>query len=95
MPRLAVITLLALAFLLGLWLVWPAKIDPAYWDTPPAPELTGPLEPRGRLGDAEEIGRGVIENSEDIAIDAQGRVYASQIDGRILRLTEGDRRLVR
>lgn len=55
------------------------------WNPPRAPDLSGPYTPNVRLDDAElwEIpdGRG----PEDVAIDAEGRVYTGLDDGRILR----------
>jgi sugar lactone lactonase YvrE len=77
-----------LAGLILVWLIWPNRVDPAYWQEPEAPALTGPLEPRGRLQDAELIGRGLIATSEDIAIDDDGAVYASQHAGSVARLIE-------
>lgn len=85
--RLLFIVLAILTGLGLLWLAWPSRVDPAYWAEPEPPALTGVLEPRGRLADAEEIGRGQILNSEDIALGPDGAVYASQIDGSIARLT--------
>ena len=88
MARIFTITLALLIGLLGLLLIWPAKVDPAYWEEPVAPPMTGLLEPSGRLAEAEEIGRGLISNSEDIAIDPNGNIYASQTDGSISRLIQ-------
>ena len=86
--------LLSLAGGIGLLMVvlllWPARFDPAYWDEPEPPELTGVLEPRGRLAGIEEIGRGLISNSEDVAIAADGSVWASQHDGSVARLAPGE-----
>lgn len=82
-------TLLApgiIAALITVWLLWPARFDPAYWDEPEPPALVGVLEPRGRLASIEEIGRGLISNSEDIAIAEDGSVWASQHDGSVVRL---------
>jgi len=87
MARIFTVTLAIIIALLGLIFIWPAKVDPAYWEEPVAPTLTGILEPRGRLGLAEEIGRGIISNSEDIAIDPDGNIYASQTNGSISKLT--------
>ncbi|MDM7984909.1 MAG: SMP-30/gluconolactonase/LRE family protein [Maricaulis sp.] len=71
-----------------LWLLWPARFDPAYWDEPEPPALEGVLEPRGRLAGIEEIGRGLITNSEDIAVAPDGSVWASQHDGSVVRLAQ-------
>lgn len=77
-----------IAALSGVWLLWPARFDPAYWDEPVPPELAGVLEPRGRLAGIEEIGRGLITNSEDIAVAPDGSVWASQHDGSVARLAQ-------
>ena len=76
----------AITALIILWLVWPARFDPAYWDEPQPPALTGVLEPRGRLAGIEEIGRGLITNSEDVAIAPDGSIWASQHDGSVAQL---------
>lgn len=68
---------------------WPAKIDPAYWDEPEPPEMTGVLEPRGRLAGAEQIANGEIMSSEDVAIGPDGAIYTGQPDGRLIRLRSG------
>ena len=85
--------LIILAILGGLflvWLAWPATVDPAYWDEPEPPELTGVLEPRGRLAEAEMISHPLLHSSEDIAVGADGAVYSGQHDGSIIRLTRND-----
>lgn len=77
----------AILALLLIWFVWPAQIDPAYWDEPEPPALTGVLEPRGRLADAVPIAEGLITNSEDVAIGPNGAIYASQHSGAVVRIT--------
>jgi len=71
-----------------LFLVWPSQVDPAYWDEPPIPDMTGPLEPRGRLAEAFQIAPGMIMTSEDVAIGADGAVYTGQPDGRLIRIED-------
>jgi sugar lactone lactonase YvrE len=82
--------LIVLAVLGGLflvWFAWPATVDPAYWDEPEPPALTGVLEPRGRLADAELITHPLLHSSEDVAIGSDGAIYSGQHDGSIVRLT--------
>ena len=86
MARLFFVTLAAIAALLIVWLLWPSRVDPAYWDEPEPPTLTGVLEQRGRLGDAELIGAGQIAFSEDVAPAPDGSVYTGQPDGSVMRL---------
>lgn len=66
--------------------ITPSPIDPLAWQAPPAPAMTGVLEPNDTLMKAELLGRGQLHGPEDTAVDAQGRVYAGLHDGRIVRL---------
>ena len=66
--------------------ITPSPIDPLAWQAPPAPAMTGVLEPNDTLMKAELLGRGRLHGPEDTAVDAQGRVYAGLHDGRIVRL---------
>lgn len=64
----------------------PSPIDPLAWDAPEAPALTGVMEPNDTLMKAQLLGKGKLNGPEDTAIDAQGRVYAGQADGKIVRI---------
>lgn len=86
MIRAALVTLGFLAALFLLWLSWPSRLSPAYWDEPEPPALTGVLEPRGRLNTAVRIAEGLIDSSEDIAIGPDGLIYTGQRDGRLVRI---------
>jgi sugar lactone lactonase YvrE len=66
--------------------ITPSPIDPLAWEAPPAPSMTGVLEPNDTLMKAELLGRGQLQGPEDTAVDAQGRVYAGLHDGRIVRI---------
>jgi sugar lactone lactonase YvrE len=66
--------------------ITPSPIDPLAWQAPPAPAMTGVLEPNDTLMKAELLGRGQLHGPEDTAVDAQGRVYAGLHDGRIVRI---------
>lgn len=66
--------------------ITPSPIDPLVWQAPPAPAMTGVLEPNDTLMKAELLGRGQLHGPEDTAVDAQGRVYAGLHDGRIVRI---------
>lgn len=66
--------------------ITPSPIDPLAWQAPPAPSMTGVLEPNDTLMKAELLGRGQLHGPEDTAVDARGRVYAGLHDGRIVRL---------
>lgn len=66
--------------------ITPSPIDPLAWQAPPAPAMTGVLEPNDTLMKAELLGRGQLHGPEDTAVDAAGRVYAGLQDGHIVRL---------
>ncbi len=66
-------------------LVWglyaPTPFDPVAWSPPPE----APLTPTGGIDGLEVVSLADANAPEDIAIDAQGRVWAGVLDGRILR----------
>ncbi|MBS7661317.1 SMP-30/gluconolactonase/LRE family protein [Pseudomonas lalucatii] len=80
--------LLALAIAAGAayLAVTPSPIEPLAWQAPPAPAMTGVLEPNDTLMKAELIGKGQLPGPEDSAVDAQGRLYSGLQDGRIVRI---------
>ena len=83
---------LIVALLLYL-LLWPVPISPAAWTPPPAPLLTGPYEQNSKLARVEKLGivppaKGFAP--EDVALDAENRVYTGLDDGRIMRLEGTD-----
>ena len=74
-------------------LFWPVAISPQAWNPPPAPSLTGPYEQNSRLSSVERLGIVPTEDGhapEDVALDAENRVYAGLEDGRIIRLQADD-----
>jgi sugar lactone lactonase YvrE len=74
--------------LLALYLFfWPASVDPAAWSPPVAPKLEGVFAPNSQLSVVERLGEGVCLAPEDMAFDAQGRIYAGCQDGRIVRMS--------
>ncbi len=72
---------------LVLFLLAPADVDPAAWEPPAAPTLEGPLAPNRALAAVERIAEGRLHGPEDVAVDAEGRIYAGTLDGRIVRVT--------
>lgn len=66
-------------------LAWPVDIDPAPWRPPVAPALEGKYAANDRLAGIQRLGDGLGPKPEDVAFDAQGRLYAGFEDGRILR----------
>jgi len=80
-------TTVAVIIVTVLYLVaWPVPIDPIAWEAPPNPGYSGPFAPNQRLTGIETLPLGDNHGPEDIAIDAQGRIYASTREGRIVRL---------
>jgi sugar lactone lactonase YvrE len=81
-----VFVVLALA-LTGFVVIVPAPIDALAWTPLDAPAMTGALAPNDLLRDAEMVGRGEFASPEDVAFDAEGRLYTGNSDGRINRIT--------
>ncbi|HWN11017.1 MAG TPA: SMP-30/gluconolactonase/LRE family protein [Pyrinomonadaceae bacterium] len=86
---LAVLVLVTILYLL----LWPVAISPVAWTPPPAPALTGSYEQNSRLAHVERLGivppaKGFAP--EDLALDAENRVYTGLDDGRIMRLEGTD-----
>jgi sugar lactone lactonase YvrE len=68
------------------FLVWPVSVAPVAWQAPPNPGYTGPFAANDRLRGLEVFPIGDNHGPEDIALDAQGRIYAATHEGRIVRL---------
>ena len=63
-----------------------SPIDPVAYDAPAKPEMTGVLEPNDLLQQAELLARGKVNGPEEVAVDAQGRIYFGTPAGTISRL---------
>ena len=63
-----------------------APIDPAAYDPPPKPPMSGVLAPNDLLKKADLLALGKINGPEEVAVDRQGRSYSGTRDGKILRL---------
>jgi len=68
------------------FLVWPVSITPIAWKSPPNPGYTGPFARNSHLKNFEPLPIGNNHGPEDIALDAQGRLYVSTHEGFIVRL---------
>jgi sugar lactone lactonase YvrE len=64
----------------------PVAISPAAWTPPTAPALSGQYERNTRLSTVERLSVGDGHKPEDVALDAEGRIYAGLEDGRIVQL---------
>ncbi|BDP43854.1 hypothetical protein DAETH_38230 (plasmid) [Deinococcus aetherius] len=64
----------------AVFLVWPSPIRPVAWTPAPALPPTGVLAPNDALRAGEWIGTGRLHRPEDVAFDAQGRMYVGSRD---------------
>jgi sugar lactone lactonase YvrE len=78
----AVILVAALAYLL----LAPVPINPSAWTPPVAPSLTGQYQQNNRLAPVQKLSLGDGHKPEDVALDADGKIYAGFDDGRIIVL---------
>ncbi|MEP6818291.1 MAG: SMP-30/gluconolactonase/LRE family protein [bacterium] len=92
--------LVALIALVVLYLLfWPVPISPQAWTPPAAPPLTGQYQQNSLLSTTERLSLGSGTSSpgsgfapEDVALDAEGRIYTGLDDGRIIRLQADGRK---
>jgi sugar lactone lactonase YvrE len=92
MKKLILILVLVIGLVILYLLLWPVPISPVAWNPPPAPALTGPYQQNSLLSPVERLSLGEGFAPEDVAIDAENRIYAGMDDGRIVRVqTEGTR----
>src|SRR5688500_14642970 len=73
------VVLAALAYLL----LAPVSLTPAAWTPPAAPALSGQYEQNSRLSPVLRLSLGDGHGPEDVALDAEGKIYAGFDDGRI------------
>lgn len=64
----------------------PVPITPGTWTPPAAPALTGQYQQNTRLSNTLRMSLGDSHKPEDIAFDAQDRLYAGFEDGNIVQL---------
>lgn len=72
-------------FVIAYLLLWPVPINPADWTPPTAPELAGIYAQNSELAKIERLPVNSFA-PEDVAFDAQDRIYAGTDDGKIYRL---------
>lgn len=65
--------------------MWPVPIDPVAWEPHPVPALKGEFAENRVLQGMELFPTPQSHGPEDVAIDAQGRVYVGVKEGQILR----------
>jgi sugar lactone lactonase YvrE len=64
----------------------PVPITPAAWTPPVAPTLSGQYAQNTRLSSVQKLSLGEGHKPEDVALDAEGKIYAGFDDGRIVVL---------
>src|SRR5215813_12654789 len=84
--RFGLVILLIIVAALGYLLLAPVPIAPAAWTPPAAPALTGQYAQNTRLSPVQKLSLGDGHKPEDIALDAEGKIYAGFEDGRIIVL---------
>ena len=84
--RLGLGVVLVVAIALAYLLLTPVPITPAAWTPPAAPTLTGQYQQNTRLAPVQKLSLGEGHNPEDVALDADGKIYAGFEDGRIMVL---------
>ncbi|HEU4876065.1 MAG TPA: SMP-30/gluconolactonase/LRE family protein [Pyrinomonadaceae bacterium] len=77
---------LIIAIGLAYMLFAPVPIDPGAWNPPVAPTLTGQYQQNTRLAPVEKLTLGDGHKPEDVALDADGKIYGGFEDGRIMVL---------
>jgi len=65
--------------------LWPVPIDPIAWEPHPAPGLEGDFAENRVLQGMEFFATPNSHGPEDVAVDAEGRIYVGVEEGQILR----------
>jgi sugar lactone lactonase YvrE len=84
--RFGLFILLILVVALAYLLLAPVPIAPAAWTPPASPGLTGQYAQNTRLSAVQKLPLGDGHKPEDVALDAEGKIYAGFEDGRIMVL---------
>jgi len=88
--RIVVITFGLFAVFAGLWLMWPSPINPAYWDEPEVPAMTGRLAPNTALLDTNYTVIGPNGAARSLAVGENDVVYYGNTSGEIMRRRPDD-----
>lgn len=84
--RVGFVIILIIIVALGYLLLAPVPIAPAAWTPPASPGLTGQFAQNTRLSPVQRLSLGDGHKPEDVALDADGKIYAGYEDGRIMVL---------
>lgn len=83
--RLLAAIVMSIAAMAAYLLLWPVGIEPVAWQAPAAPALENEYAANDRLASVERLAEGAGTGPEDVAVDAQGRIYAGYTDGKVRR----------
>src|SRR6185295_9915052 len=97
LKRLLMLLAVLVAVVVLYLLFWPVQISPVAWSPLSAPSLTAQYQQNSLLATTERLSLGTGSPApgtgfgpEDVALDAEGRIYTGLDDGRIMRLqTDG------
>jgi len=84
--RFGLVIVLIIVVALAYLLLAPVPIAPAAWTPPASPGLTGQYAQNTRLSPVQKLSPGDGHKPEDVALDAEGKIYAGFEDGRIMVL---------
>jgi sugar lactone lactonase YvrE len=84
--RVALCVVLVIVVVLAYLLFAPVPITPAAWTPPVAPALTGQYAQNTRLSPVDKLALLDGHKPEDVAVDANGKIYGGLEDGRIVVL---------
>ena len=91
--RLVLFLAVPIAIIVLYLITWPIPISPQAWTPPPAPPLTMQYQQNSGLARVERLSSGTGSTTpgsgfapEDVALDAQNRIYSGVDDGRVIRL---------
>lgn len=68
----------------------PVQISPQAWSPLPDPMGVGPFQSNGKLGKLSRLPLDAAQGPEDLYIDPDGTITTGVVDGRILRLRNGE-----
>ncbi len=86
--RILLALLVVILVIVGYFAFWPVPIEPCAWQAPPDPGYTGKFAPNERLKGLELLKIADCHGPEAVAIDSQGRIYATSHEGFIVRLQQ-------
>src|SRR5829696_4166798 len=84
--RFGLVIVLVIVVALAYLLLAPVPIAPAAWTPPASPGLSGQYAQNTRLSTVQKLSLGEGHKPEDVALDAEGKIYAGFDDGRIVVL---------